>query len=242
MAPGFITYLLSYLSGVLSTLSPCVLPLLPIVLGSAVTASRFGPLALTTGVMLSFGALGLFFATAGTTLGFSEDALRDAAAALLVIAGVALMMPAVQHRLAIAASGVSNAGHTFLGRLKLGGSGGQFVIGLVLGAVWSPCIGPTLGGAIALASQSRDLARVAALMGIYALGAGTPMILLGSVPRIVAARLRGNLLSIGQAGKYVLGGSLCVLGILTLSGFDKTLETMAIDHSPAWLTNLTTRI
>lgn len=242
MESGFIVYSLSYLSGVLSTLSPCVLPLLPIVLGSAVTASRFGPLALTAGVMASFGGLGMFFAAAGTTLGWSEAALRNTAAMLLVVAGIVLMMPGIQHRVAVAASGISNAGHTFLGRLRLGGGGGQFVIGVILGAVWSPCIGPTLGSAIALAAQAKDLARVAALMAIYALGAGTPMILFGYVPRIAATRWRNKLSSIGHAGKYALGASLCVLGILALSGLDKSLETLAVDHSPAWLINLTTRI
>lgn len=242
MGPAFIPYLLSYLSGVLSTLSPCVLPLLPIVLGSAVSASRFGPLALTSGVMVSFGALGMFFATVGATLGMSEDALRNVAASVLVVVGIALMRPSIQHRLAVAASGLSNAGHAFLGRLKLGGAGGQLVIGLILGGIWSPCVGPTLGGAIALASQGKDLVKVAALMATYAVGAGRPMILLGFIPRIVATRLRGKLSSIGHAGKYALGGTLCVLGILTLSGLDKALETMAVDHSPAWLTRLTTRI
>jgi len=242
MGLGFATYLLGYLSGVLSTLSPCVLPLLPIVLGSAVAASRFGPLALTAGVMLSFSAVGMFFATAGATLGLNEDAFRDVAAMLLLMAGVALMVPSVQHRLAVLASGVSSAGHTFLGRLEVVGSRGQFVIGLILGAVWSPCVGPTLGAAIALASQGKELAKVAAIMAIYGLGAGTPMIVLGAASRFVTAQLRGKLSSIGHTGRYVLGGTLCALGILALSGLDKTLETVAVDHSPAWLINLTTGI
>lgn len=242
MGLGFATYVLGYLSGVLSTLSPCVLPLLPIVLGSAVAASRIGPLALTAGVVLSFSAVGMFFATVGATLGLNEDVFRNVAAMLLVVAGIALMVPSVQHRLAAVASGISNAGHTFLGRLKLSGGGGQLVIGLILGTVWSPCAGPTLGAAIALAAQGKELAKVAALMAIYGLGAGTPMIVLGSVSRVVTARFRSKLLSIGHAGRYVLGGTLCVLGILALSGLDKTLETVAVNHSPPWLTDLTTGI
>jgi len=239
---GLITYLLGYLSGVLSTLSPCVLPLLPIVLGSAVTASRFGPLALVAGVMLSFSMIGLFLATAGAKLGLNEDALRNVAAVLLVIAGIVVMTPALQRRIALLGSSVSHTGHALLARLKLGGSGGQLVVGLILGAVWSPCVGPTLGAAVALASQGKNLVKIAALMALYGLGAGTPMLLLGSVSRAVAARLRGKLASVGNAGKYVLGGSLFVLGILALSGLDKAVEAMAVEHSPAWLINLTTDI
>lgn len=242
MAFGFATYALGYVSGALSTLSPCVLPLLPIVLGSAVASGRFGALALTGGVMLSFTAVGLFLATVGATLGLNEDAVRYIAALLLVIAGSVLMMPALQQRFAVFAGGLSGRGETFLHRLKLGGHGGQFVIGATLGAVWSPCVGPTLGAALALASRGRDLAQVAMLMALYGLGAGTPMLLLGSVSRAAAGRMRGGLMSFGKAGKYVLGGALCVLGILTLTGLDKTLEAVAVDRSPAWLIDLTTRI
>lgn len=242
MAFGFATYALGYVSGALSTLSPCVLPLLPIVLGSAVASGRFGALALTGGVMLSFTAVGLFLATVGATLGLNEDAVRYIAALLLVIAGSVLMMPALQQRFAVFAGGLSGRGETFLHRLKLGGHGGQFVIGATLGAVWSPCVGPTLGAALALASRGRDLAQVAMLMALYGLGAGTPMLLLGSVSRAAAGRMRGGLMSFGKAGRYVLGGALCVLGILTLTGLDKTLEAVAVDRSPAWLIDLTTRI
>ena len=242
MEHGLASYFLGYASGVLSTLSPCVLPLLPIVLGSAGTVGRLGPFALTAGVMTSFSVIGIILATAGTALGFNEDAFRSLAAALLVVMGLVLMAPAIQQRLSVLASGISNAGHNVLGRLKLEGNRGQFVIGLVLGSVWSPCIGPTLGAAIVLASQGKDQGSAAVLMVLYGLGAGTPMLALGSVSRTVAARFRGKLLAVGNTGKYVLGGSLCVLGVLTLSGLDKTLEALAVQHSPAWLLNLTTTI
>lgn len=242
MGFGLVSYLLAYLSGVLSTLSPCVLPLLPIVLGSALSVSRSGPLALTLGVMLSFSAVGTFFSAAGATLGSNGDLVRHAAAGLLVVAGCVLMSPAAQRRLAMLGSGAQNAGHALLDRMKVGGSGGQFLIGVVLGLVWSPCVGPTLGAAIALASQGKDLSKAAVLMALYGLGAGTPMLLLGVASRAAQLRFRGRLTALGHGGKYVLGGALCVLGILALSGLDKTLESLAVEHSPAWLTDLTTRI
>lgn len=242
MAFGLTTYVLGYLSGVLSTLSPCVLPLLPIVLGSAVAAGRFGALALTAGTALSFGAVGILLATVGATLGLDEEAFRHVAAVLLVVVGLVLMVPAIQRRFVVAAGGISGRGQTLLQGLRYGGSSGQFVIGLTLGAVWSPCVGPTLGAAIALAARGKNLADVALLMAIYGFGAATPMLLLGSVSRAAAARLRGRLSSFGRAGKYVLGAVLCTLGILALSGLDKTLEAAMTERSPAWLIDLTTHI
>lgn len=242
MGHEFVTYFLGYLSGVLSTLSPCVLPLLPIVLGSAGMASRRGPVALVAGVMLSFSAIGIFLVTAGSALGLGEDAFRGVAAVLLVLVGIVLMAPALQGRLATLASGASNSGHALLSGLRLEGSRGQFLVGLVLGAVWSPCIGPTLGAALALASQGKSWTHAVLLMMLYGLGAGTPMLLLGSVSRVVAARFRDKLLWVGNTGKYMLGGALCILGVLTLSGLDKSLEAWSVGHAPAWLINLTTGI
>ncbi|PMS18549.1 cytochrome C biogenesis protein [Trinickia dabaoshanensis] len=242
MGFGLATYVFGYLSGVISTLSPCVLPLLPIVLGGAAASNRLGPLALTAGVMLSFTAAGTFLASVGTMLGFSESAFRYGAAILLLAAGAILLVPALSRRFASLASGVSTGGQIFLQRMELRGIGGQFVIGLTLGAVWSPCVGPTLGGAIALAARGKDLVETSMLMAIYALGAGTPMLLLGLASRAAAARWRGGLALAGKHGKYLLGGSLLLLGVLTLSGLDKAVEAWAVDSSPPWLLDLTTRI
>jgi hypothetical protein len=79
-------------------------------------------------------------------------------------------------------------------------------------------------------------------MAIYGLGAGTPMLLLGVASRAAQLRFRGRLTALGHGGKYALGGALCVLGLLALSGLDKALEALAVEHSPAWLIDLTTRI
>ncbi|MGG1947670.1 cytochrome c biogenesis CcdA family protein [Trinickia sp. NRRL B-1857] len=242
MGFGVATYLLGYFSGVVSTLSPCVLPLLPIVLGSAGASNRSGPLVLTAGVMLSFSAVGIFLATAGAALGLSEDTPRYLASLLLLLAGALLLVPAFSRRFAFLANGVSARGQAFLNGLRLGGNGGQFVIGLTLGAVWSPCVGPTLGAAIALAARGKDLVQVSMLMAIYGLGAGTPLLLLATVSHAAAARLRGGLAWVGDRGKYLLGGSLMLLGLLTLSGLDKLVEAWAVQASPGWLIDLTTRI
>src|SRR6478752_5845966 len=138
---------LALLAGVLSTLSPCVLPILPMVLGAAVSEHRFGPAALAAGLTLSFVAIGLFVATIGFSLGLDGGLFRTAAAILLVAFGIVLLVPHVQARVAVAAGPVGNWAEHRFGGFSPGGLGGQFMVGLLLGAVWSPCIGPTLGAA-----------------------------------------------------------------------------------------------
>ena len=89
---------LAFLAGLLTVLSPCVLPLLPIVFGSAASAHRLGPVALAAGVAISFVAIGLFIATIGFSIGLDAGLLRSAAAVLLVLIGFVLIMPPLQQR------------------------------------------------------------------------------------------------------------------------------------------------
>ena len=237
--PG--TFALGYLAGVLSTLSPCVLPLLPILIASALAQHRFGPFALAAGLTLSFALVGVSIATLGTSIGLDPGLLRKAAALLLIGFGAVLLVPALQARFALATAGLSASGGGLLARLSGIGWGGQFMVGLVLGLVWSPCVGPTLGAATTLASQGRDLGQIALLMLLFGLGAGTPLVLIGSLSREAMARMRGRLLSAGRRGQWLLGAALLVIGAVILSGADKRLETWLVDHSPDWLTELTTR-
>ena len=237
--PG--TFALGYLAGVLSTLSPCVLPLLPILIASALAQHRYGPLALAAGLTLSFAFVGASIASAGAAIGLDQGLLRQAAALLLIGFAVLLLVPALQTRFALATAGLSASGEGLLARLAGVGWGGQFIVGLVLGLVWSPCVGPTLGAATTLAAQGRDLGQIVLLMLLFGLGAGTPLVLIGSLSREATTRMRGRLRSAGRRGQWLLGAALLVVGAAILSGADKRFETWLLDHSPDWLTELTIR-
>jgi cytochrome c biogenesis protein CcdA len=237
--PG--TYALGYLAGALSTLSPCVLPLLPILIASATAQHRFGPVALAAGLTLSFAAVGLFIATLGVTIGLDAGVLRQGAAVLLVAFGLLLLSTRGQARFAQATSGLSNAGDGLLARLTGTGWRGQLVVGLVLGIVWSPCVGPTLGAASTLAAQGRHLPQIALLMLVFGLGAGTPLVVIGSLSREAMQRARGRLLAAGQRGRWLLGMVLVLIGLTILTGWDKGIETWVVDHTPDWLVELSTR-
>lgn len=238
---GFGTFALGYLAGLLSTLSPCVLPLIPILLATALGAHRHGPFVLALGLALSFSVIGLFVATLGASLGLEASTFRDVAALILIGFAVILLSSRLQERFTTATSGLSSASDRLLARVRLDGIGGQLVIGLVLGIVWSPCVGPTLGAATTLASQGQSLTQIALLMAIFGLGAGTPLVVLGSLSRSTVQRLRGRMLAAGKSGKMILGVVMLAIGIAILTGWDKRFEAWAVRVSPAWLTELTTR-
>jgi cytochrome c-type biogenesis protein len=232
---------LALLAGVLSTLSPCVLPLLPIVLGAALTEHRYGPVALAAGVAISYVAVGLFVATIGFAIGLNQDIFRNVAAVLLIVIGAVLLLPKLQIQLAVAAGPFGNWAHAQSGGMSTRGLSGQFALGLLLGAVWSPCVGPTLGAASVLAAQGKDIGTVALTMIAFGIGAAAPLIALGMLSREALMRWRDRLLHAGKGGKYLLGGLLLFVGVLIISGLDRRLEAVLVDASPAWLTQLTTR-
>ena len=232
---------LAFLAGLLSILSPCVLPLAPIVLAAAASEHRAGPLALAGGVALSFVAIGLFVATLGFAIGLDGGVFRAAAAVLMMLVGVLLVIPALQVRLATAGGPVSNWADQRINAIQSRGLTGQFGVGLLLGAVWSPCVGPTLGAASVLAAQGASLGQVAATMFAFGVGAAAPLIGIGLLSRQGMAKWRNRLLAGGQGAKVALGVLLVVLGAAIVSGLDRRLETALVDASPQWLTDLTTR-
>jgi cytochrome c biogenesis protein CcdA len=229
------------LAGVLSTLSPCVLPLLPVILVAATSEHRLGPVALASGLALSFVVIGLFVATIGYGIGLDASIFRIIAAMILIGIGVILLVPQLQTQVAAAAAPISGWADERFGGIETGGLSGQFSLGLLLGAVWSPCVGPTLGAASVLAAQGENLAQVAFVMLAFGVGAALPLLLLGLLSRETLMRWRGRLLDAGKTGKAALGGLLIVVGLLIVSGLDKRLEAVLVEASPAWLTEITTR-
>lgn len=232
---------LAFLAGVLSVLSPCVLPLLPIVLGTAASEHRIGPIALAAGLALSFVTIGLFIATVGFAIGLDADVFRAISAMLLIAIGLVLLVPKLQAQFALVASPVGNWVDERLGGFGTGGFGGQFALGLMLGGVWSPCVGPTLGAASILAAKGENLGQVALTMFVFGLGAALPLMLLGFLSREAMMRWRGRMMEAGKGGKMLLGVVLVAIGLIVATGLDKRIETMLVDASPAWLTELTTR-
>ena len=232
---------LAFLAGLLTILSPCVLPLVPLVLGAAASEHRFGPPALAAGLALSFVAIGLFVATVGFAIGLDGSVFRAGAAVLLIALGLVLLAPAAQTRFALAAAPVGDWAGRRLDARPRAGLLGQFGVGLLLGAVWSPCVGPTLGAASVLAARGENLGAVALTMTLFGLGAALPLLVLGALSRQVLMRWRDRMLSAGRGAKAGLGLLLVVAGALVLTGFDKVLEAALVEASPDWLTALTTR-
>ena len=235
------TLFFAFVAGTLTVMSPCVLPVLPMVLGAAASKGRSGPVFLALGLTLSFVAIGMFVALFGFAIGLDEGIFRQIAAVLMIAVGAVLVVPVLQTRLATAGGPVSGWVNARFAGSDESGNGGPFGLGLLMGAIWAPCVGPTLGAASVMAAQSENLAEVTLTMILFGIGSALPLLLLGLLSREVLMRWRGKMLSLGGNLKSLLGVLLVVSGFLVLSGYDKQAEAYLVEKSPDWLTVLTTR-
>ncbi|WP_267224473.1 cytochrome c biogenesis CcdA family protein [Dyella silvae] len=239
---GLGTYALGFLAGAATLLSPCVLPILPILIAASISRHRWGSAMLALGLSLSFALSGTLIATLGASAGFAPDTFRRVAAALMVVFGLVMLVPRWQNAFSTVASRVGNLGQQALGTVRGEGWLSQFVIGLLLGLVWSPCVGPTLGAATTLAAQGRNLSQIALLMMVFGLGAGLPLLVLSTASNATFVRMRGALTSAGHGIKVSLGACFVLVGVLILTGADHQLEAWLLSISPDWLTRLTTSL
>jgi cytochrome c-type biogenesis protein len=235
-------YGLSFLAGILSILSPCVLPLVPIIVGTALNTHRYGPYALALGLAISFTIIGVLVATLGASLGLDQELFRKIAAFLMIIFGVTLLSPYLQSKFANISSSIGSSGQNILNRFSTDSLLGQFALGLLLGVVWSPCVGPILGATLTLASQGQNLIHVSIVMAIFGLGAGLPLIILGLASRQAMLKIRNKLFIAGKVGKQFLGLFMLIIGIVILTETDKNIETTIVEVLPDWLISLTTRV
>lgn len=238
MASGL---LLAFLAGLVTILNPCVLPLVPILVGSALGQSRAGPLALAAGLVTSFTTFGFGVIAFGHLVGIDESAVRWLAGALLLAAGIVLLVPRAQAALSAWAAPFTGFGNRQLAQVSGDGWHGQALVGLLLGLVWAPCVGPTLGVAIAAASQGDNLAGGFIIFLAFGLGVATSILAFAYGSRRALGERRKTLAALARFGKPLFGAALVVVGTLVLSGLDKVLEAALLDRFPASLVAFTTR-
>ncbi|WP_249276427.1 cytochrome c biogenesis CcdA family protein [Sphingomonas baiyangensis] len=233
---------LAFAAGALTILSPCVLPLVPIVLGSAAQENRFGPLALAGGLVAGFTTVGFAVATLGVAAGIDPEWVRLAGAAMLGLFGLALLLPQGQAVLERATAPAARWASDRQAGLERHGLAGQAAIGALLGIVWSPCVGPTLGAATVLASQGESLAGVAVVMLAFGLGIAAVMLAIATMGRPLLMRVRQRMMRAGAGGRRLLGALLLVVALFIGTGLDRVIEAQILSISPDWLISASTAI
>ncbi|MEX0692040.1 MAG: cytochrome c biogenesis protein CcdA [Gemmatimonadales bacterium] len=231
MSLDFASVPLAFVAGVLGVLSPCVWPLVPVVAASASMAGRGGLAALALGLASAFAVAGTGLTWLFTGTSWDPELFRIAAALLLVVVAVPLLVQAVGDSLRGWLSRL--VGNPSFGDVR--SAPAQFGVGALLGVVWLPCVGPTLGAAVALASLGQALGTAAIVMLAYGVGTAAVLVVAGVASRSVLERWRPRVLRGGTVGRKVLGWSLVGLGLMVLTGVDKRLEALVAGSLPAWV-------
>lgn len=233
---------LSIAAGGLTTLSPCVFPLLPLVLGGAVQGNRFAPVAMGLGMMASFAAIGMLLGVLGPALGIDADTVRAAGAAMLIAFALVMLVPALGERFSRSMLPIASAANAASTRLDGGSLVGALGIGAVLGLVWSPCSGPLLGSALTLVAAEGGAARGGIVLALFGLGAALPLVGVAYASRSGFTRVRDWVLMRIESVRYVFALLLGAMGIAILTGADKWVEARVLNWLPdAWI-NLTVGI
>jgi cytochrome c-type biogenesis protein len=243
-----IDLLLAIAAGSLTTLNPCVLPLLPLVVAGAMAQHRFAPLAMGAGLALSYALLGLFVALVGESIGLDADRLRWIGGVLLLAFGLVQLIPALNDRFVLLLSPLANKAHASAPDASLVANASlwsPFLTGALLGLAWSPCSGPLLGGALTLVADSgstQGVWRGALILGFFGIGAATPLVAVAYLSKAKFLRFRDWMLKHSANIKKAVGLLMLLLGVAILTGYDKRFEGFLVNLMPDWLIAITTRI
>jgi len=233
---------LSLAAGSLTTLSPCVFPLLPLVLGGALQAHRLAPLAMGAGMVASFTVLGMAVGAAGPALGLDGDVVRTAGALLIIAFALVMLVPAWNERFTQWMSPLASGAQAATARLGGASLASAFALGSLLGLVWSPCSGPLLASALTLVASEGGVARGALVLGLFGLGAALPLVAVAYASRAGFQLSRQWVLA--RAGVLKNGFALLLLamGLAVLTGGDKWLEARVNHWLPDGWVAFTTRL
>ena len=234
---------IAFLGGILTIAAPCILAVLPIILGSTIGhQNKLRPLVIVLGLTVSFTAFGILFNYFTNLFGIDSNTLRSFALIILGIFSLALIFPTIFEKILFSLK-------SFFSKFKKNTSAtaqnnpqkqqslwSAFLIGASLGLVWAPCAGPILAIILTLAITRQHLSEVILLMLSYSLGAGIPMLLIAYGGNLIVNKLK-ILKSNGERIQQIAGIILLIGVIIIAFGWDTQISTKLAGVFPS-LNNL----
>jgi len=227
----------AYIAGVVTILSPCILPILPIILSSSFAGinDKSRPYGIVLGFILSFTILTLFLTSFVRIFGINQDILRIIAAIVIGLFGISLFIPQIQNQTEILFSKLSSRVPQVSNHRGLWGG---VLIGLSLGALWTPCVGPILASVITLALTESITMNALLITLSYALGTATVMLIILKLGSRLFVRVPW-LLSKSSLIQKIFGVLMIILAIAIIYGLDRNFQTFVLDSLPGYGESLT---
>lgn len=223
--------LLAFLAGIVTVLSPCVLPLLPAILASSVQEGRLRPWGVVVGFVACFAGATLLLSTLVMATGVSPNIVRTISGILLVVLGTTLAIPQLSHGFEMQAGGVA----ALSGAIPSDRDGfwGGVLLGSGLGLAWTPCVGPIMASVITLALNQQVDGGTVLIALAYASGTALPMAAVIFGGRALTQRIRflhTNMTAI----RSIMGALLVLAGLAILTGADRALQVWLLTQFPGW--------
>lgn len=224
--------LFALLAGIFTIAAPCILPLLPIILGANVgSVNKKRPLFIVFGFVLMFCVANLLLYSLVTLLNLSPDILRQIAVWLLGIFGAFLLWPLPFELLTQKLNPLLNKANQVSQNAGSGNWGG-FVLGVMLGVIWAPCAGPILGSILTNIAQAKNFAFAGLQLFAYSLGAGVPMLLIAYGGQTITAKVR-FLSQYSKRLQQIFGILIIGLAIAMYFGVDTKIQAQLVEKFPA---------
>jgi cytochrome c biogenesis protein CcdA/thiol-disulfide isomerase/thioredoxin len=225
----------AFFAGIVTVLSPCILPVLPIVLSSSIGGGKQRPFGIVIGFIGSFTFFTLFLATLVQVLHISADAIRYGSILIVLLFGISLLVPQFQVLTERLFSKVSSR---MSGTNRGTGFGSGLLIGLSLGLLWTPCVGPILASVISLALTGTVTGSAALITFAYALGTAIPLFAILYGGRNLLQKVPW-LLRHGQDIQKVFGVVMIVTAAAIFFNLDRKFQTFILTTFPQYGTGLT---
>ncbi len=198
---------LTFGAGFASVLSPCVLPVIPIIVTGSDKDSKYRPLFIVAGLSLTFILMGILSSLTGSLITGKMHYIEKIAGGIIVIFGIMMLLDINIFKKMTFFTKIGN---------RSGGKINGFFLGFTLGIIWIPCVGPLLSSVLALVAKDGNLMNGAFLLLIYSLGFSIPMLLAGYSSQVFRSKIR-NLGKHTELVRYISGGLLVVFGIYIIS-------------------------
>ncbi|MFC1616333.1 cytochrome c biogenesis protein DipZ [Patescibacteria group bacterium] len=232
-----ILVLFSFIAGVVTILSPCILPLLPIILSSSANQGKKHPLGVIVGFILSFTFFTLFLSIIVNLTGISSDFLRNISVIVILLFGLILVIPALQRYFEIFASKIaSKASNT--DRVYNPGFVSGIFVGISLGLVWTPCVGPILASVISLAITGTVTGSAFLIILAYSLGTAIPMLIIMFSGQQLFTKIPFLLKNLGKIQK-LFGVLMIIVAVSIFFNYDRIFQTYILEKFPNYGLGLT---
>ncbi|MEH2096680.1 cytochrome C biogenesis protein CcdA [Nostoc sp. 'Peltigera membranacea cyanobiont' 213] len=218
MTTSTLSISLALFGGVLNVLSPCVLPILPVLLGRSLQSHTYGPVALVGGLIAGFALAGSLIGVTSAWFTGLANLLRSGAIAFLLFLGLLAIFPTWSYRI-FTYIPIAN----WAKKPPRIGLMGEFWLGTQLGLLWTPCAGPVLGGILVLAAVNHQVAGAFWLLVVYGIGAGLPLLAIAYGGRLFSQRML-NLRPHSAALQRVGGVAIAATAIAILLGWDVQIQ------------------